>query len=277
MPTFTEQDPIQEIDLSGGILLKYDPSHKNTSLEIKNDSLLLVKTAKVTSFSLSYSHIANSFNSGDLYWGIKPTFYNVGLTNVTARLGDITDSEDFFDDIKNADYVYDNNVDIDLGLVFSASNYQVGLSIINVIEQDYKFPEIDRTRYKSDYIIKKLDDHAMFTMERQVQLEAGIFTDNREWNLHVEVDANEISDQMYNKTQWLSVTGNYASDSRWLPDVRLGFSKNLAGSQISYANFGVTMVKFISLDVSAALDTITLDDTSIRRGLNIQLGVQFPY
>ena len=111
----------------------------------------------------------------------------------------------------------------------------------------------------------------------KVTLEAGLFSDERAWNLHVELDANEISDQMDDKSQWLSVTGNYSSSSYWVPDVRVGFSKNLAGSNISYVKAGVTLLKFLSLDVSTSLDTVKLDNEDIRRGLNVQLGVQFPY
>ena len=277
LPSFSDTDPIQDIDLSSGIVLHYDPSHQNSSISIENDSLLLVKSTKVAEFSLAYSHIAKSFDQGDLYWGVKPTFYRVGLTNLTARLGDITDAEELFDDIKDADYIYRNGFDFDMGLVFSASNYQLGLSLNNTLESTYDFPEIDRRRYSSEYILRELDSHATFTMERQVTLEAGLFSDERAWNLHFELDANEISDQMDDKSQWLSVTGNYSSSSYWVPDVRVGFSKNLAGSNISYVQAGVTLLKFLSLDVSTSLDTVKLDNEDIRRGLNVQLGVQFPY
>ena len=167
LPSFSDTDPIQDIDLSSGIVLHYDPSHQNSSISIENDSLLLVKSTKVAEFSLAYSHIAKSFDQGDLYWGVKPTFYRVGLTNVTARLGDITDAEELFDDIKDADYIYRNGFDFDMGLVFSASNYQLGLSLNNALERTYDFPKIDRRRYSSEYILRKLDSHATFTMERQ--------------------------------------------------------------------------------------------------------------
>ncbi|MGB0937525.1 MAG: conjugal transfer protein TraF [Colwellia sp.] len=277
LPSYDESDPIQDIDLSSGIVLHYDPSHQNTSLSMSNDSILLVKSTKIASFSFSYSHIVSSFELGDLYWGVEPNFYRVGLTNVTARLGDITDSEELFNDIKDADYIYKNNFDFDFGLVFAAQNYQLGVTFNNVIEQTYSFPEIDRRRYNSNFVLKKLDQHAKFTMERQATIEAGIYSDDRAWNLHLEVDANAISDQMEDKSQWLSITGNYASERYWLPDLRLGFSKNLAGSNLSYVNAGFTLIKFLSLDVSSTLDTVRLDDQNIRRGLHVQLGVQFPY
>tara|TARA_B110000014_G_C20113260_1_gene587082 strand:+ start:2077 stop:2271 length:195 start_codon:yes stop_codon:yes gene_type:complete len=60
-------------------------------------------------------------------------------------------------------------------------------------------------------------------MERQVTLKTAIYSDNWAWNLHLEVDANAISNQMVDKSQWLSIIVNFACDRYWLPDLRLGF------------------------------------------------------
>jgi hypothetical protein len=55
------------------------------------------------------------------------------------------------------------------------------------------------------------------------------------------------------------------------------FSKNLAGSNLSYVNASFTLGKFLSLDISAAFDKVRLDNEVIQRGLNMELGVQFRY
>lgn len=276
IPDFAENDPIQIVDLSGGITLFYDPSNKKTKLTVNNDSLLLVKATTVLQASLAYSHKALAFEQGNLYWGIKPTFYRVGLTNVGTRLGEVTDSEALFDDIKNADFIYENGFDVDLGLVWAAENYQLGASFNNLIENSYKFPQLEDT-FKSTEILKKLSSQQEFTMQRQVKLEAGIFTQNRQWSINSELDANPIVDAMGDRYQWLSVTGGYAVDSWWLPSARIGFSRNLAGSKLSYINAGVTVMKFINLDVATTLETVTLDGDKWMRGAYIQLGVQFDY
>lgn len=277
LPNFTENDPIQELDLSGGITLYYNPENKNTKLTVDNDSLLLVRATAISQFSLSYSRKWQSFDSGDLYWGVKPTFYRVGLTNVSARIGDITDSEALFDEIKNADFIYENGFDVDLGLVWAAPHYQLGASVNNLIENSYDYPEIDRGRFQSKNILQRLDHFEEFVMERQLTLEAGIYTDQRHWSLHMELDANAIEDPMRNEYQWLTVTGGYASDSWWLPSARVGFSRNLAGTELAYINAGVTVAKFINIDLATTLDTVTLDGEDIRRGANIRIGVQFDY
>jgi len=277
IPSFSESDPMQELDLSGGITLYYNPANKRIKFTIDNDSFLLVKATKVSQFSLSYSKKSFQSEQGALYWGVKPSLYRVGLTNVSARLGEVTDSEALFNDIKDANFIYRHGFDIDMGLVWAAPHYQLGASVANLIERKYKYPELDRSAFRSLEILKQLDHHAEFTMQRQVKLEAGIFTKQRHWSLHAELDANPVEDPMRDRYQWLTLTAGYAADSWWLPSARIGMSRNLAGTGLGYINAGITFMKFINLDVATTLDTVTLDGTEMRRGANIRLGVQFDY
>jgi len=277
IPDFSPLDPVQELDLSGGITLYYNPANKKIKFTIDNDSFLLVKATKVSQFSLSYSKKSFQSELGALYWGIKPSLYRVGLTNVSARLGEVTDSEALFEDIKNSEFIYRHGFDIDMGLIWAAKHYQLGVSVANLIEHKYKYPELDRSEFRSLDIIKQLDHHEEFTMQRQVKLEAGIFTEFRDWSLYAELDANPVEDPMRDRTQWFTLTAGYAADSWWLPSARFGMSRNLAGTKLGYINAGVTIMKFINIDVATTLDTVTLDGTEMRRGANIRLGVQFDY
>jgi len=277
IPDFTEDDPMQELDLSGGITLFYNPANKHIKFTIDNDSLLLVKSTRVSQFSLSFSKKAMENGEGTLYWGVKPSLYRVGLTNVSTRLGEVTDSEALFEDIKNADYIYKNGFDVDLGLVWAAQNYQLGVSVTNLIESTYKFPELDQSDFRSVEVLGKINFHKEFSMQRQVKLEAGIFTKHRNWSLHAELDANPVEDPMRDRYQWFTITAGYAADSWWLPSARIGMSRNLAGTELGYLNAGVTVMKIINIDLATILDTVTLDGNEMMRGANIRIGVQFDY
>jgi len=277
IPDFSPNDPLQELDLSGGITLYYNPANRKIKFTIDNDSFLLVKSTRTAQLSLSYSKKAQEFEQGSLYWGVKPSFYRVGLTNVSTRLGDVSDAEALLQDIKDADYIYKYGFDFDLGLVWAAPHYQLGASLTNAIERTYKYPEIDRTDFHSLDVIKQLDHHEEFTMQRQVKLEAGIFTEDRHWSLHAELDANPVEDPMRDRYQWFTLTAGYAADSWWLPSARFGMSRNLAGTKLGYLNAGITFMKFINLDVATTLDKVHLDGRDIMRGANIRLGVQFDY
>ena len=114
-------------------------------------------------------------------------------------------------------------------------------------------------------------------MERQIKLELGVFTKQRKWSLHAELDANEIVEMNKDKYQWFTVTGAFASDDWWLSSARLGFSRNLVGSQLAYVNVGITTMKFINLDLAYTQDTVNLDGSELRRGLSFGLGVQFDF
>lgn len=277
IPHFSDDDPIQELDLSGGISLFYNPANNKVKMTIKNDSLLLIKAAKVSQYSLAYSKNAIQTDAGGLYWGIKPTFYRIGLTNTGTRIGEITDTEELFNDIKNADFSYENGYDVDLGILWAAEHYQLGASLTSLFEHEYEFPDLDRSRFSSESILRELDQQDSYIMERQLKLEAGIYTDQRHWSLNVELDANPISDPMHDDYQWFTLTAGYAADSWWLSSARLGMSRNLAGTGLGYINAGVTVMKFINIDVATTLDTVTLDGSERRRGANIRLGVQFDY
>lgn len=199
------------------------------------------------------------------------------MTHTSTRIGEITDTEELFDDIKNADFIYQNGFDVDLGIVWAAEHYQVGASLSSLFERTYEFPEFDRGSFTSLNILSQLNEQSSYTMERQLKLEAGIFTDQRNWSLNLELDANAVEDPMRDNYQWFTLTGGYAADSWWLPSARLGFSRNLAGTKLAYVNAGVTVMKFINIDVATTLDTVTLDGSEMLRGANIRLGVQFDY
>lgn len=272
-----ETDPLQEIDLTGGLVLFYDPATGKAKLKVDNDSLLLVKTALVNKFNVSYSRKAFENEHGSLYWGAKPTLYYVGLSNVSVSIGDITDSEKIFNDIRNADYHYTNALDLDLGVMWASKNYQIGASLNNVVESSYEFPQIDRSKLKSLEVASKLLHHESFVMERQLKLEGAWYTEDRSWSVNMDIDVNKIHDPMKDEYQWASISGTYNSENWWLPSARLGYSRNLVGSKLHYINAGVTFAKYVNLDIATTLNTVTLNDTKLMRGLNINLGFQFDY
>lgn len=277
IPDFNDTDGIQELDLSAGLKMLYNPQNKGIKLIVTNDSLLLVKSARISKINLSYSRAQFENDYGTLYWGVKPTFYNIGMTNVGVRIGDLEDAEAIFDDIKNGDYRYQNGFDVDFGVSFASNNYLIAGHLKNAFESDYTFPKIDRRRFNSPYVLNQLDKNEHFTLERQLTIQTALFSEDHKWSFSMEVDANSIHDPMLDEFQWLNFTAGYAADSWWLPSARVGFSRNLAGSELTYLNAGLTFMKFINLDIASTLDTVEIDEQDYMRGLSISLGIQFDY
>lgn len=277
LDSLTPDDSLKELDLTGGVTLYYNPSDNRAKVSIQNDSLLLVKSAIVNKFLFTYSKKALTSENGNLYWGVKPTYYNVGLNNIGVRLGDITDSEAIFNDIRNAEYQFSTGFDVDLGLTWAAENYQLGVSVNNLIETSFKYPEINTSSYTSESIINQLKANSEYVLERQVKLEGSVFSSDSGWSLNMGIDANAIQDPMKDEFQWFHTSADYGSDGWWMPSARVGFSHNLAGSNLSYVTAGATFMKYLNLDVSSALTNVTIDGTELMRGLDVNLGVQFSY
>lgn len=277
LPNFTQKDPIQTLKLSDGVILFYNPANHDSKLVFDNDSLVLAKATKTIDFSISYSNLVTGGESGNLYFGVKPILHRMGLTNASIRLGEITDTEELFDDIKNGNYIYENGFDTDLGLIWAANNYQIGATITNIFEHVYDFPELADNKSRSLSVTKQLSQHETYKMERQLKLEAGIYSSEKRWSLYSELDANAISDPMGDDYQWFTLTGGYVSNSWILTNAQLGYSRNLAGTTLGFINAGVTLFKYINLDAATTIDTVTLSGDKFLRGLNVRIGTQFSF
>lgn len=262
-----------DFDLGGDLTLTVDPSQDKVRLKFQNDSLLITKAAKVQEFSVSYSHPVSSFDSGQLFLGVKPKFLRVGLARVGIRFGDITDSEELFDDIRNAEFLYDEELSLDIGAMWVSDHYQLGGSVTNINQPTFAFPTIDTSQLVNQELIDQANKGRVYEMERQLKLEGGIHSIDRKWVVNAALDTNAAADPMGDDYQWASVSAGYATKSWWIPGGRVGIHSNLAGTELTYLSAGVTLFKYVDFDISSALDTVEIDGNTLPRGINISLGV----
>ena len=264
---------LTEFQLASNTILRVDPSTQEIDLEFNNDSLLITKAAKLEEYSIGYSRSVYEVDNGELYLGVKPKYLRAGLTRVGVRFGDITDSEALFDDIENAEFRYSERFSMDIGALWVSDHYQVGASVLNINEPRFTFPAIDVGNISNPEILRRVEEDATYEMSRQFKLEGGLFTKDRIWTLNAAIDANVAPDPMGDDYQWASVSGGYASESWWLPGVRTGLHHNLAGTQLSYLSAGVTLFKYLDVDLSTALETVEIDGKDLPRGLNLSIGL----
>ncbi len=269
--------PRTTFDLSGGILLTVDPANNDIEVEFNNDSLLLTQAAKVVELGFGYSREVYQSDAGHLIVGIRPKHSWFGLTRVSTRIGDITDSESLFNDIRHAEFDYQSRLGLDLGAVWQSDNYALGASLLNVFEPTFTFPTYGRSRLSSSVIVEQLDKTRRFTLERQLKLEGSAFTTDRHWVLNLALDANEASDPMQADSQWASVSGGYYSGSWWLPNIRLGYHQNLIGTELNYLAAGVALFRYLNLDVVSSTHTTEFDGKEYPRALGGSLGVSFAF
>ncbi|MDH4256301.1 MAG: conjugal transfer protein TraF [Gammaproteobacteria bacterium] len=265
--------PVQ-LPVSSDVMLHYDIGSNGVRLGIINDSSIIAKSTRTMEFNAGYSRKAWSNDSGSLFLGMRGQLYLMDLTRVSVRFGDITDTEDLFDEIRSGVFRSDTRLGMDVGALWVADHYQLGMQIKNLNEPRFQFPALDLELYGSERIIEFLQTDQTYTMNRQVKLEASIFGKERRWSAHVGLDAGPATDPLGDEYQWLTLSTGFTTDSRWIPGFRFGYRENLAGTGLKYVSAGLTAFRFLNFDVSSALDTVRIEGRDLPQGLMLSLGFQ---
>jgi len=264
------QPPV--IPLSDQVIMTVEPITNRVKIILANDSSLVSKSAQATEISFGYSRPAWSNDSGTLYVGAEFNAYLMRLSRLSVRFGDITDSEELFDAINNADFRNDENASFDLGALWVAENYQLGLQWNDINEPDFRFPGVNLEPYTSNAIVDFLVRDQVYTMDSQVKFEGSMFTDDRRWSAHLGIDANSATDPLGDKFQWASLSGGWISENNWFNGARVGYRQNLDGTKLSYLSAGVTVFRFVNFDIASALDTVKIKGDTLPQGLMANIG-----
>ena len=266
-------NPPPEVALGRDVLLNIDPQSRNVIVLLDTDSSLITKATQTTELNLGYSRESWSNGSGSLFLGAEAKLYLMRLSRFAARFGDITDSEELFDAIDNADFRNDQGVGMDLGALWVANNYQLGVQWTNINEPEFKYPEIDIAPFRDTQIIEAIQRDQIFRMDSQVKFEGSVFTSNRRWSAHLGFDANAARDALGDDYQWATLSAAWTRpDSFWLPNLRLGWRQNLAGTELGYLSVGATLFRYINIDISSALDTVRISGTELPQGVMGSIG-----
>lgn len=270
-------DPETTFDLSGGLHLTIDPNTREVSATYDNDSLLLTRAAKLVEFGASYSRPMFTAEEGTLFFGVKPKVTQIGLTRITTRLGDLTDAEDVFDDARDGDFVTESKLGLDLGLLWQSARYRAGVTLLNLGEPEFDFPELDYSGISNPEIREELGDTEQYTAEHQFKVEGAWLSEGQRWTIFAAYDINSIVDPAGNETQWGSLSTSYDFENAWFNNIRVGASRNFAGSELSAASLGVTMFKFLNLDLSSTLSETRIDGEELPRGLAAAIGFNYAF
>jgi hypothetical protein len=276
-PSLTPDGNPRLYDLSGDVNIFIDQTTGNYGINLANDSSLLTKAAKTLELSLGYGWLAKKTEKGNLFFGIEGKYYDLALSRLSVRFGDITDSQELFDSIRNSEFNHDQGFGIDFGTLWVGRNYQLGATLTNINQPKFEYPEIDLLPYTNLNIIEFLLRDKTYTMERQLKLEASYFTINRRWTVNVGLDANDVEDPVGDDFQWFTLSAGYATDSWWLPGVRFGYRQNLAGTELKYLGVGVTAFKILNIDIASSLDQVTINGTKLPQGLIASIGFDISF
>ena len=265
--------PVQ-FPISDEVLLAIDPLTDAVGFVVQNDSSMLSKAAQMTELNVGYSRHAWSNTAGSLYLGAEARLYFMRLSRLTVRFGDITNSEELFDYIRDHDFRNAERVGIDIGALWVGENYQIGAQLTNANEPKFDVPDVNLDPYRNEDIIGLLERDQTYRMDRQLKLEVSLFTSDRRWSAHLGLDADPATDPMGDRYQWLTLSAGLTRDSWWLPGARIGYRQNLAGTEMGYLGIGLTAFKIVNIDISSALDTVSIDGTTLPQGLMASIGFQ---
>jgi hypothetical protein len=263
-----------EVALSDQVVLEADPDTRNVIVVLDNDSALVTKAAQLTEISVGYSRESMTTASGSLYLGLEAKAYLMRLSRFSARIGDITDSKELFDAIDQGPFNDEEDFGVDIGALWVGENFQIGAQWTNINEPEFRYPEVDITPYRDARLIEFLQRDQTYTMESQVKLEASLFSSDRRWSAHLGYDVDEAQDPFGDEFQWVTVSAGLARDSFWLPNFRIGYRQNLAGTELGYASLGFTAFKYVNFDISSALDTVEIEGDELPQGLMASIGFQ---
>ncbi len=276
---FNKNMPItkpQTYDLTGGASVTVNPDG-TTKFRFENNSGTITRAAQVTEFALGYSRKVWQKEDNRVYIGIKPKFYSVGLSNTAIPIANIKNAKSIFNALDKSNFKYEQGFGVDLGAIYTGKQYQLGATLTNINEPTFQYPAADLSGFTSAKIINEIRSRETYTMQRQLKLEGGVISSTGAWGLNVGLDANAVPDPMGDDYQWLSIGTGFASDNWWLPGVRLGVRKNLAGTALTYITAGVTVFNVVNLDIASTTNTVVINNQTVPRSAIINLSAQFAF
>lgn len=260
---------------------------------LDSDSAAYIKGAAGAVASLGYSSKALFRRDGELTLGMRLNRYELELSKGVHRLDNEDDSGESADMGDGLEDEFDRNArevsatGVDLGLLWTARRYRLGAILYNVNEPAFDYPRVGEncsdpslstneqnncnTAQQFPDRVQPAESH---TMEQQLQLEAGVFSENRNWSLTTTYDVSSAEDVIGNDQQWYALTGSYSPQSWWIPGMRLGYQANQAGSELSYYTGGLTLFRVINIDAAVSRETVEVDDEEAPRSARVSLGLE---
>lgn len=266
-------------------------TYNAVSEEVETASAAYVKAGQVNEIALGFSRPVWQQPGRRLIVGGSLRYLQAKLSKQVIALEAIEDDEDVEDVLEDNYDVNEHkssNVTVDLGAIYDASNYRVGVTFANLTEPDFEYGAIGSNCgvlsgseqyncFTAAYFSNRIALNETWTLERLATLEGAVFFASGAGSLAASVDLNDVHDPVGDLNQNLKVALGYKTDTNWLPDLRVGFRKNLAGTELSSASLGFTFFSAVHLDVSCGLESTNIDGRSVPRTAAFNLGFEMSY
>lgn len=255
---------------------------------VTNTSLYL-KSGLETTFALSYSHLVWDGDS-QLYVGAKAKFIRLELSKQVTMLQDLDgrEVEDVLSDEYDRNLVSTSNIGLDVGLIWDASKYRLGLTLENANSPEFDYGTVgvncnerpDNTAERNScevttYFVQQGRLRSNETHTKHALLRAdGLLKISDTWFLSSAIDLASFDDSVGFENQWFHAATSKEFRNWFLSSARLGYKTNLVGSELAAATAGITLFKALTLDLEYGFDSVTVEDSTIPRRLGFALGFE---
>lgn len=263
----------------------------NDTFRINTAASVYVKSAGIVSLSFGYSNIIWESESFDLHAGINANLNRMELSKNVIALAGLEDGEDIGDAIQD-DYENNSqsstNLAIDMGFLLVSHKTSVGLSISDINEPEYSYGSlasscsnltgisVDNCFVAQDAIARgAIEANETYVANAQARLEVSQwFGEGARLGLHSSVDLNKKNDPIGDQFQWATVSTTLDLNNWLIPELRLGYSKNLAGTELGYYSVGAIFLKYANLDLRWSSESVDIDGNNAPRSAFVGFSVQ---
>ena len=181
------------------------------------------------------------------------------------------------------------NIGVDVGVLWAINSFSLGVSVHNINEPKYDLGDLtcdtsasgalgeNCTAFNNIASVDDIDSTGRYVAERQAKIDFFLSSPGNALNIQGSYDVNGITDATGDEYQWAEIALSYLSDSFFVPGLRVGYKKNLTGSELSYINTGYTFFKYLNFDAGMSLDTVSYDGSNYPRSLYANLGLALAF
>jgi len=294
LPLVTGSRSFGSLYLSADVTAQTSARFLDTPVQVNGTNIsasgaIYAKAAYRGDLSLGYSRYMMDTTWGELYIGGKLNTYYVGTNKTLSSASfDLATDTVTTSSPSTINFTKNNTTDMDLGIMLKGSRYQAGMSITNLGSPSFAYPAIgqncasltDPAAQQNCYIAVahsgEISLNEVHVMSPQIHLEGGLLGANGNFIISTALDLNAVNDLLGDPVQYFTISSAYAVQG-WLgvvvPRFRMGFRKNLAGTGLTEMNMGLSLFRILSLDVAEAMNSTTINGTTVPRSLRVNLGL----
>lgn len=294
-PSFFPGTLFSELSMSTQIkisMLADDLVFKQAQQTFETGSSAYVKSGIQTQFALGYAQelLGGDESGGRLYGGVKASVYKLDLSKQVLLLQEL-DGEGIEDHVRDE---YDNNLEstvnlgLDLGISWVADSYRTGVTLKNINAPSFSYGAVgvnceefaDASFERNNCEVAgyfadegKINSHEKHTKHMSATVDGTVYL-LKNWSVSGSFDLAAYDDIVGTENQWVNAATAINTHSLWIPDVRIGFHKNLVGSELSTVAFGLSLFDSITLDLEMALDEIEVNGSKAPRKVAFSFAIE---